>query len=112
MKKKTSIYRFHLKDDGQDMLYIDVESTDGDMGMIVGVNDGAAYHNAYKDKAFDFSDNPVGSQFNCADPMNGFKIFRSKWTIESIEKLSVSPYGLAPVGDAQQLGQTATPLQQ
>ena len=60
MGKKTSIYRFHLKDEGQDMLWIDVESTNGDMGEVVNVNDGAAYLNIYKDKAVDFR---VVSQF-------------------------------------------------
>lgn len=87
--KKSNIHRFHLKDEGQDLLFIDVESEDGEMGSVVGVNDGSAYPECYRDKAVDFDDVKVGDNFNCADPMNGFTVFESRWIIESIEIISL-----------------------
>jgi len=85
------------------MLWIDVESASGDMGEVVNVNDGAAYLDVYKDKAVDFRDNKKGMQFNCADPLNNFKVFESRWYISHVEKLKENPYAaVASVADSQQ----------
>lgn len=85
--KNDSIYRFHLVDEGQDLLWIDVDG-DGEMGEIVRVNTWTPPIPIWQGKAVDFGDNKPGKKFNCADPRKDFEIIKTRWKVEKVERLS------------------------
>lgn len=82
-------HQINFKDDGQDLLHVTASVANEGIGMITGVNQSASamYRDDLSGMAIDLKDNPIGSQFNYANPHNGFRIKTMTVIVESIEKI-------------------------